>query len=90
LGKLGTTRSHESKVVTGNRILVLLSKETLVDQDIDVRGQGVAVLALKHRDGPCVLFSTEDQFCLALATRHSRIDGHYCAQHDGHDRHGDQ
>ena len=78
------------KVPTRDRIFVLLPKEFLVDQDVDVRRELIAVLALKERDRAGVLFSAENEFGLALTPGDCLLHRHRRAQHDRHHAHRDE
>lgn len=88
-------RGDRLEVVIRDRVLVLLPKKSLLDQDIDRRRKGVGVLALKQSHGPRVLPPAPNQLFFPLAfgkvgpdrQRHAHQNGHH-AESDKERGHG--
>jgi hypothetical protein len=88
--EFGTGWPEELEVSACDRVLVLLPKESLIDQNVDIRRQRIGEPTLEQGDGPRVLFASKDQFGFALATSDGLVDRHRGAEHDRHHTHGDQ
>ena len=81
---------NRCEVVVRDRVFVLLAKESLGDEHVEVRRIGVCVLALEQPDGVRVLLAAENQLLFLLSLRgllpHWQCNG----EHHGHDAHRDE
>src|SRR5262249_55613301 len=84
------TDRNGHEVVVGDRILVLLPKEPLINEHVDVGRIRVGELSLEQSDRVHVLFAAKDELLLLFARRGLPPDWHGDGEHDGHDRHRHQ
>jgi hypothetical protein len=80
----------ELEVVVRDRILVFLSQEALLDEDLEVRRKGIGVLPLEQSNRPRILVTAPDEFFLPLSLRKVGPDGQGSTHEHGHDAQTDQ
>jgi hypothetical protein len=90
LRELGTPRAQQHEITAGDGILELLPKKALIDQDVEVGRQLVAVLALEKSDRSSVLFTAKNELRFAFTASDRLIHRHRGAQHDRHHAHRDE
>jgi len=87
--RLRLTLRNRHEVAARDRILVLLPKEMLLHQDVEIRWIRVGEATLKHPDGVCDLLAAKNQLFFFLALRKMLPHGHCGRHHDGHHGHSD-
>ncbi len=81
---------NDLEVVVGDRVLVFLPQELLLDEDVQGRREGVRVAALEQHDGAPVLLAAPDQLLFLLALGDMRPHGQRSRHHHGHHAHSDE
>jgi hypothetical protein len=66
-GRHRAAHRDDLEVLVGNRIFVLLPQEPLLDQYVEVRGEGVGVPPLEQHDGAPILLASPDELFFAVA-----------------------
>jgi len=84
------TGQKRLKIVSCNRVLVLLSQEPLFYEDVEIRRQRPrAGASLEEPNGTGVLLTSEDELFFFFPLSHLFPRGHGDGQHDAHDAQGD-
>jgi hypothetical protein len=83
-------RAEDGEVVAGDRILVFLAQEPLVDKDVQVGRQRARQFSSVQLDCAGVLLTTEDELGFHLALGRLLPDGHDNRHHHRHDAKADQ
>ena len=84
------SNGNDHEVVVGDRILVLLAQEPLIDEHVKVRRVRVREFPLEHANRVDVLQTSEDQLFFFFALPGVFPDRHGDRHHHRHDAHGDE
>jgi len=86
----GRVRREEIEILAGDRVLVFLAEEFLIDQDVDICRQRAWQFTAVQLDGASVLLAAEDQLLFLLPLGRLLPDRHGDRHHDGHHADADE